>query len=246
MGMVLGVFSAKGGVGKSLLAANLAVAFGSVQGLSTILVDLTPGTGSADLLLDLEPQRGWQDLLEVINELTHQQLKRAVVEFHSKVDLLACPRDFHWQDSLQTDWCSVLLEALRKEYGLVVVDTSPGSGKLSAAALKAVDLSMIMLTPDAPCLTVTARYLMSISARKAPGGLIINQHFRDSLLDPAEIGEFLGWPVWGVLPMDPRGAWRNVSYGEPCVLSRSSSLGRSISRLAARMIKSGSAIPRYD
>ena len=59
MGAVIGVFSPKGGVGKTLLATNLAVAFGVGQRKRTLLADLNSGLGNADLLLDLEPERVW-------------------------------------------------------------------------------------------------------------------------------------------------------------------------------------------
>jgi len=65
MGTVIGIFSAKGGVGKTILATNLAVALGVGHHRKTVLIDLNQGLGTADLLLDLEPENSWQDLIPV-------------------------------------------------------------------------------------------------------------------------------------------------------------------------------------
>ena len=69
MGTVIGIFSAKGGVGKTLLATNLGVAFGVGLRRKTAIIDLNAGFGTADLLLDLDPERSLSDLLSVINRI---------------------------------------------------------------------------------------------------------------------------------------------------------------------------------
>ncbi len=58
---VIGILSAKGGVGASLVATNLGCVLAGYG--QTLLLDLNPGSGADDLLLDLSPQRSWADLL---------------------------------------------------------------------------------------------------------------------------------------------------------------------------------------
>ena len=87
--LVIGVFSAKGGVGKSLVASNLGAAFAGLHKLPTALIDLSPGLGNADLLLDVEPERTWADLLPVMEGLNARHLELAVTEHASGLRLLA-------------------------------------------------------------------------------------------------------------------------------------------------------------
>ena len=100
MGTVIGIFSAKGGVGKTILATNLAVACGVGHRRKTALIDLNPGLGTADLLLDLAPENSWGDLIPVIDELSPKHLKLAVTEYRPGVDLLASPPEMAWKGSL--------------------------------------------------------------------------------------------------------------------------------------------------
>ncbi|RLD00550.1 MAG: hypothetical protein DRI46_07200 [Chloroflexi bacterium] len=237
MGAVIGIFSAKGGVGKTLLATNLAAAFALGYRIRTVLIDLNPGTGTADLLLDLEPERSWSDLREVISELTAQHLGLAVTAYRPGLDLLASPPRVDWNQPLSKTDLASLLHVFRKEYDLVVADVPAGVSDLALSALDLVDLRLILLTPDAPALRATARYLESLSGNGPPTGLVISQHSQGAAVTPTEIKNHLGINLMGVLPIDPQGVWANVSYGEPCVLRKSSKLGGAIRKLSALLLK---------
>ena len=237
MGYVIGIFSAKGGVGTSILATNLAVAFGVGHHRRTAVIDLNPGLGTTDLLLDLEPERSWSDLVSVINELSSQHLKLAITEYRPGVDLLACPPALTWKQALTKKNVSSLLEALREKYDLIVLDTSPGASQINEAAFSLADIRLVVLTPDAPGLRATARYLEAVPEKKKITGLVINQQTAGAAVTPDEIKDHLGERLFAVLPMDPGGVWANLSYGEPCVLRKSSKLGKSIRQLSARLLK---------
>lgn len=236
MGAVIGIFSAKGGVGKTLLATNLGVAFGVGLRRKTALIDLNTGIGTADLLLDLDPECSLSDLLSVINELSPQHIKLAVTEFRPGVDLLAAPPEINWKGSLTKKNLSSLLEIFREEYDLVVLDTC-STGPETAAALSLADIRLILLTPDAPSLRATARFLDMVPEKDKITGLVINQQSAGAAIKPDEIKDHLGIPLFGVFPVDPRGVWSNISYGEPCVLGRTSKLGKSIRQLSTRLLK---------
>lgn len=235
MGKVIGIFSAKGGVGKSILATNLGVAFAANDPGQTAIIDLHPGLGCVDLLLDLQPERTWSDLLPVINELTLKHLALSVARCHDGLDVLAAPKSFRWSNSLSAEHVIALLEGLRRAYTLVVVDTPAGGGGSNREAYYTSDLRLVVLTPDAPALRSTGRFLHSVAGKVQETGLVINQFSPGAAAHPDEIQDHLGIPVYGVLPMDPKSVWSNVSYGEPCVLIKRSALGTSIQRLSAEI-----------
>ena len=158
MGVIIGIFSAKGGVGKTILASNLAATFAFDHHIPTALIDLNPGTGMADLLLDLDPKRSWWDLRDVFKELTAKQLELAVTEYRPGLDLLASPPNILWEKPLsKTDLIS-LLEVCRRVYDLVLIDVEGGVSDLALSAFEIVDVCLILLTPDAPALRTTSRY----------------------------------------------------------------------------------------
>ena len=237
MATVIGIFSAKGGVGKTILATDLAVAFGVGHSRKTALLDLNEGAGSADLLLDLEPDSSWADLLPVIDELTPQQLSLAVTEYRPGIDLLASPPEISWKAPLSKKNLAVLLDALREVYDLILLDAPSGDGPLVSAALSLVDIRLITLTPDGPALRATSRYLEALTDKDLTTGLVINQQAPGAAVKPDEIQDHLGKRVFGVLPIDPGSVWTNISYGEPCALRRGSKLGKSIRSLSTLLVK---------
>lgn len=237
MGVVIGVFSAKGGVGKTLLATNLGVALGLGQQKKSVVIDLNPGFGTADLLLDLDPDRSWEDLLPVIHELTLNHIELAVTEFRPGIDLLACSPQFSRCYSLGKNEISALLSTLSSRYRFILLDTPPAGGKINKICSGLCDVRLVVLTPDAPALRATERYLKSLTQGEKMTGLVVNQFSPGAAVNPDEIQSHLQTPLFGVLPMDPESVWANVSYGEPCVLHKNSQLGKSIRHLSTMFIK---------
>lgn len=237
MGSVIGIFSPKGGVGKTLLATNLAVAIGLGHRRKTILIDLNNGSGTADLLLDIDPDRSWLDLIPVMDELSREHISLAITEYRPGLDILASPSEMLMTEFFTKDYLSILIDTIRNEYDLVVLDTPTGNDIAVAGSLGLVDIRLLVLTPDIPALRSISRLLTELPDKETMTGLVINQHSQGAAINPDEIKSRLGAPLFGVLPMDPDSVWSNISYGEPCVLRKSSKLGRSIRHLSARLLR---------
>lgn len=237
LGCVIGVFSAKGGVGKSLLATNLGVSLSTHQKRRTVMIDLTPGMGTADLLLDLEPERSWADLLPVVDELTSQHLRLAVTGYRQSLDFLACPSAIREGRIIKKEDVKSILAAFREEYEVVLLDTFPGGGDINKAAFTLSDICLVVLTPDAPALRATSRFLTAMPKNEKMTALVINQYSPGAALRPEEIAGHLQEKLLGTLPVDPSGIWSNVSYGQPCVSQKHSTWGKSVRQLSTVLMR---------
>lgn len=246
--LVIGVFSAKGGVGKSLIASNLGAVFAERHKIPTVLVDLAAGLGGADLLLDVQPERTWADLLPVMDELMPQHLELAVTPHASGLHLLASPEVPDLHADMQRPTLEALLAALGQEYTLVLLDVPTGLGVLNVAAFHLADIRLVVMTPDAPALRATQRYVGGFAQSEKPVGLVLNQYGRGAPVNPKEIGEHINRPVYAVLPVDSSAVWANISYGKPCALKRRRGLGHALRRLASATLKAAkrNALWEYD
>jgi pilus assembly protein CpaE len=245
MGIVIGVFSAKGGVGKSLLATNLGAYCAAGQRLSSALIDLNAGLGGDDLLLDLEPERSWADLLPVVDELNSHHLELAITEHPSGLHLLACPGVPDEQAHLKPESLDPLLKAFRQEYHITLLDVPTGMGVINVAAFRLVDLCLVVLTPDASALRATQRYIGSLYKHDKPLGLVLNQYGRAAPVKPMEIEDQLEQRAYAVLPIDQSAVWANISYGQPCALRQRRGLGGAIRKLSKTMLKAAQRSPNW-
>src|SRR5437667_6729359 len=87
-GTVLTVAGAKGGIGKSVLAVNLAVAIRDLTRQDVALVDSDAQFGDVGIMLDLEPALSIADLARDEDAITTKSITRYLERYHTGVDVL--------------------------------------------------------------------------------------------------------------------------------------------------------------
>lgn len=98
-GYVIGVIAARGGMGVSSLAANLAASLFQASRADVILAELTPGQGSLALDLGIATENGLSELLgKTPVEITRNNIAEQLVSHDAGFKVLVAsnhPRDFH-------------------------------------------------------------------------------------------------------------------------------------------------------
>ena len=96
-GYVIGVLAARGGLGVSSLAANLAASIYSREQTDVILAELTPGQGTLGIDFGYQNQKGLTELLQgTVAEITHEKVEASLSPHNSGLKLLLAsenPRD---------------------------------------------------------------------------------------------------------------------------------------------------------
>jgi chromosome partitioning protein len=159
----IALVSAKGGVGKTTTALNLAVAFAE-RGKATVLVDVDPQGGVA---LALARDGGeWAGL----RELLAGEAREAEVVHRTRLDGLSIVHrgrlDAAWLEEyerlLGSGALDELLRALRGDVAYVVVDTPAGIGAITRAVLWAADFALVPVPVDQPSLRTLDQTLAAI------------------------------------------------------------------------------------
>ncbi|MFQ6133028.1 MAG: AAA family ATPase [Armatimonadota bacterium] len=126
MPVTIAVGAAKGGVGKTTIAANLAVAMAERYGEETVLVDLYSQYGDAALMLNLAPRRSIVDLAAQAAELDDELIETHLSRHASGLRLLAGAAEPNAGEAhLTVDFIAVLLSLLRKRYRFILFDLPP-------------------------------------------------------------------------------------------------------------------------
>ena len=150
---VVAVFSAKGGVGKTTVALNLAVAIHQL-GLRTALVD-----GSLQYA-DLRRLLGASDDAPSIIDLPTDSVRTSdlaelMVPGPDGIDVLLAPPRLEQAELITTRDLDKIMGMLRRTYHAVVIDTPSSLGEATLALLDAADVVIQVVTPETAALDVT-------------------------------------------------------------------------------------------
>lgn len=148
-GGVVTVFSTKGGVGKSLVATNLAAALAD-KGKRTCLVDLDVAGGDVAVMLQLSPQHTLADLDQISAGMDASGVRSLLVEQSPNLSVLAAPVQL--SAPVPAEPVGALLETLATLFDAVVVDTSGSFDDFALNALDHSDLVLLVGTLDIPAL----------------------------------------------------------------------------------------------
>ena len=135
-GLVIGVFSPKGGVGKTTLATNIAIGLGKIAPMSVVIVDLDLQFGDVASGLYLNPQHTVTDAVTPAASQDPLVLKAFLTVHPAGIYALCAPPNPVDADHITPEQISHLLEQLAQEFQYVVLDTAPGMPEIGLAAME--------------------------------------------------------------------------------------------------------------
>lgn len=238
---VLAVTGAKGGVGKTTLAVNLAAALTAQSGEPTVLLDLYTQFGDAALLLNLTPRRTLADLVRLDPAEMDGRLLEDHLERHSSgLRLLAGATAPLPLDALTPAGLDQILGLLKSSHRHLVLDVPP---ILHATTLHALTHAHAVLLVanlfDLTTLADTRLWLEAVAGRHvAPEAVqvVLNRALPRNRLQTSDIERALGQPAACLVPNDGKIVPHSVNAGEPFVLSHPNSrVARSVYALAQRL-----------
>lgn len=135
-GLVVGVFSPKGGVGKTTLATNIAIGLGEIAPMSVVIVDLDLQFGDVASGLYLNPEHTVTDAVTPAAAQDSLVLKAFLTVHPAGIYALCAPPNPVDADHITPDQITHLLEQLAREFQYVVLDTAPGLPEIGIAAME--------------------------------------------------------------------------------------------------------------
>ena len=199
--------SAKGGVGKSVFAANFALALLREMDRPVMLVDLDLGfTGNAWQALGMkEPPRALSELVPLIDSLNPSLLKSYLRPHETGLGVVTGYHTLEQASGLTPPLVGRLLDLLCQTYEILVVDLSTGFGPHNLACLERTNGILFMLTPDLLAINHTLKGLALLQQMAFPRQMIhmVLNRFQPRGGLPAEVvATKLGRNLFGVMPED--------------------------------------------
>jgi pilus assembly protein CpaE len=147
-GQRIAVFGAKGGVGKTTIAVNLAIALAAGASSSVVLVDGDLTFGDVSVHLNLTPTRTILDLLERVEDLDREVFNQALIRHDSDVRVLLSPFRPEQAERVTPEHIQAILDSLACYYDYVVVDCPASYDDVTLAILENADRVLIVVTPE--------------------------------------------------------------------------------------------------
>ncbi len=167
------VVSGKGGVGKTVITANLAAAF-AVSGKRTLVVDADLGLANLDVILGLNPE---QTLMDVIRGTA--EIREAIVQTPGGFDLLPAGSGLVEGTILTSstaDTVRTVLAEVAPAYDTILFDAGAGIGEIVLLFACLAEEILLVVTPE-PTAIMDAYATVKILAtlhHKTDFGLIVN------------------------------------------------------------------------
>lgn len=242
---VITVFSGKGGAGKSVLTANLAVSLAQ-QGKEVVIIDLDLQFGDMSLLLNLSDIKSISDLVEEPDGIDEQTLPRYLLRHNSGVHVIsACfsPQD---AEKVKEEHLQQIMDLLDKKFDFIIIDTPCIFNELTLFALEASDLILMPLLSDLAAIknTKTALKILDTLECRHKVRLIFNMEGPVYGIGKEDIEKSLELEVFHTVPRDDKNVGLSVNKGIPFVLMKNpGEAGRSLVKLSEKICppKNGSS-----
>lgn len=228
---VIGIFSGKGGVGKTTIAVNLGLALSRKIKGKVLIVETNLLTSNLSLRLGfLENSPTIHDV--IFGEANIEDAVKAYEEgFH------VLPGSASFTGNLAMVDFRDLLEPLRTEYKIILLDSDPGFGLGIKAGLEASDETLLVCQPEVPAVAGAFQIFKKAKKVKTPvTGVVLNKVSDEEYeVSVEEVKRAFGRRPISVIPCD-EAIPESVSQGVPFIFGNPDSPATEEFRRLARVL----------
>jgi len=235
-GHVVAIFSPKGGVGRTTIAANLAVAVASL-GKRVALMDASFQFGDIGVLLNLNPRnKSIADLAPELHSGSLESLDTFIIEHSSGVRVLLAPPSPEQAELIGASEVKKVIEKLRADHDLVVIDCPAAFDEPTLAVLDHSDLILTLLTLEITSVR-NVRAFLEVSEQlgytKDRIRLVLNRADSTLGIRIGDVEHSIGRKIDHTIVSDGRSVVYALNRGVPFFLSnRDAQVSQDILRLA--------------
>ncbi len=147
-GSVIAVCGARGGVGTTTVAVNLALQLAEATRGHIALLDLHLCQGTTALMLGVKPVGGLRIALEQPERADALFLDRVAVEIHERLRLISAEESLDGIPSPTPDGMRRIVDLLRRRFNYVIIDAPAPTSLAEVQALRAARHLLVVMAPD--------------------------------------------------------------------------------------------------
>jgi len=184
--------SAKGGVGKTIISVNMAVALAN-RGFSTCIVDGNFQFGDVNLALDIQPKLTISDMVQDIKSLNSSILSNYLHTHESGVKILSAPLRPEYADLITPAVINTVCEKIMEQNNYLIADLSSGLSECNVSFMELSHRILIVTDLEMAALKNTKMMLKTLKALGMGEkiGVIVNRADMESVIKFKDVSDIL-------------------------------------------------------
>ena len=239
-GKIITFFSPKGGVGRTTIATNLAVALHQTTQQAVVLVDGSLPFGDIAVILNMSPKaKTIADLIGSFETADSDVVESILTPHSTGIKVLLAPPTPESTELITGANMKHVLEVLRERYAYIVVDTWPSFQEQVITMLDVADVILTLMTLEITSLK-NVRVFMEIVEKlgydEKKVQLVANRNDSSGGIKASDVEASLGRKIPHTIVSDGRTLVLAVNRGVPFVIShRDAQVSKDIFTLAAKL-----------
>jgi pilus assembly protein CpaE len=222
-GRIIAFCSNKGGVGKTFVAVNLAVALRNQTGKPVVIVDGDFFYGNVGTYMGVPPVRSIMDLISVAGELKSEAADRVLIRHASGVRVLLSPSRPDEAASISPLHVHQILEFLASTYDYVIVDCQTVIDHRLIPALEMASDIVLVATPEMGALKnmrILLDQLQEVGINLQKIRVVLNRAASNVEIEARDIEQAFNQKVDFSLSSGGRAVILSVNRGVPLVMDQ--------------------------
>lgn len=219
---LIAIVGGKGGVGKSVFAANLSAAFAAELRQPILLIDCdTKSVGDQNIITGLKPLKTLRELANSTQSLNQTPIQQIVTQHASGFSFVGAVRGPEEILSVPADNLTKLLEYFSRSFKYIIVDIGNDIGPMQTAVLQEATAITIISSPEILVVQQTQRLMNELLTQTYPKEmfqLVLNK-FSNLGLQPKIISQHLGLIPLGIIPSDEPTVMQSITVSKPFVVT---------------------------
>jgi len=215
---IITYFSSKGGVGKSILALNSAVALSREYHKKTLLIDLDLQFGDISMLVNKYSEKTILDVIEDGQLDSYDNIKPYLHEFNENLDILFAPTKPEAAEYIGKDSIEKMMKTLKKQYDVIILDTGINFNDSTLYILDISEIVLFVATMEIVALKNTKLGLgvmQSLGYDKNKVKLIINNCTTKYGISKVEVEGAFKDGIFAMIPEEQNTVSTSVNKGKP-------------------------------
>jgi len=232
-GLLVAVCSAKGGIGRTVLTANLAAALSSK--VKTCIVDGCFQFGDIHLALDLQPMFSIKDVIEQIETIDAESLWHYLNRHDSGVRILTAPPRPEYADLVTVEVLDKIIGLLQSKFHHILVDTMSGLPEHTLYFIEKADNILLMTDLEMATLKNTKMMLDVLTTLdlRHKVHVVVNRSTMQSVINASDVPQILGEESIIYIPNDFELVSKSLNIGLPFVMkNRRADIAKTILTMA--------------